>query len=260
MEKIIEFKNTNFAYDNTNAFNDFGMEIMAGDIVTLIGPSGSGKTTLLKMLVHKLPNDTVYYKEKKIDTYPTRELQSQIVVVFDTPITLPPLAELKKYITKLGLTANEIDSRIDEFVKTFALDSFINKPIHQLSSEETYMIKILRYLIIKPEFLAIDTILPCVGQENAKKIFEYIKKHKITLLNVTNDLDEALYGNKLFVLENFVLILEGSTLSVLKTDTLLKRLGFRLPLVVDLSIELIHYDVLKKIYTDNEKLVNALWK
>ena len=62
MGTIIEFRNTNFGYDNTNAFNDFNMQINDGDIVTLIGPGGSGKTTLLKMLCHKLPNNTCYYK------------------------------------------------------------------------------------------------------------------------------------------------------------------------------------------------------
>jgi energy-coupling factor transporter ATP-binding protein EcfA2 len=132
--------------------------------------------------------------------------------------------------------------------------------VDKLSKEEAYLLKVLRFLIIKPEFIAIDNILSLVSKTHMDKIFEFIKQNQITMLNVTNDLNESLYGNKLFVLENFVLILEGSTMSVLKTDNLLKRLGFSLPLTVDLSIELIHYDVLDKIYKDKKKLVNALWK
>ncbi len=261
MKKIIEFKNINFAYNNTNAFNDFSMEIIEGDIVTMVGTSGSGKTTLLKMLCHRLPNETVYYRGREMSSYTAQELQKKVVVIFDSPITSSScIQELKKYLNKLRLPHSEIDSRIEKFVKYFSMEAYINIEIPKLTREETYMIKILRYLIIDPSFIAIDCILNCVGEINKKRIFEYIKKNKITLLNVTTDLDDSLYGNKLFVLENFVLILEGNTLSVLKTDTLLKRLGFKLPLAVDLSIELIHYDVLKKIYTNNEKLVNALWK
>ena len=56
------------------------------------------------------------------------------------------------------------------------------------------------------------------------------------------------------------MIMEGSTISVLQSDTLLKRLGFKLPLAVSLSIELGNYGILKKIYTSNEKLVKELWK
>ena len=61
-------------------------------------------------------------------------------------------------------------------------------------------------------------------------------------------------------MENFVNIFEGDTLSVLKTDNIIKRLGFSLPPVIDLSIELNHYEVLDKIYTKKEDLVNELWK
>lgn len=261
MEKLIEFKGTNFAYNGSNAFNDFNMEIMSGDIVTLIGPTGSGKTTLLKMLVHKLPNDTVYYKGVPIKTCNLDEIRNNVVVIFDSPITSSTVGqELRRYVAKLGISDKEIGERIYELDKAFGINRIESVNPKNLSKEEEYLVKILRYLIIKPRFLAIDNILSNINKSDMTKFFAFVKKHEITVLNVTTDLDEALYGNKLYVLENFVLILEGSTLSVLKTDTLLKRLGFKLPIAVDLSIELNHYDVLKKIYIDKEKLVNALWK
>lgn len=261
METIIEFRNTNFAYNNTNAFNDFNMEISSGDIVTLIGTSGSGKTTLLKMLCNKLPNGSVYYNGRNIKTYDAKDLQRQIVVIFDAPIMCASMEdEIKRYVRRLHLENEEIEERMEELEKYFDLQTLKDVDTARMSKEDQTLIKILRFLIIKPKFLAIDSILSMISAKNKKKFFDYIKNNKITLLNVTANLDEALYGNKLYVLENFVLILEGSTLSVLKTDTLLKRLGFKLPVPVDLSIELNHYDVLNKIYTSNEKLVNALWK
>ena len=77
---------------------------------------------------------------------------------------------------------------------------------------------------------------------------------------MTNNLSDTLYGEKIYVIDDFELILEGSTKSVLKTDTLLKRLGFELPVPVELSIELNNYGVIDQIYTDGEDLVNELWK
>ena len=261
MGKIIEFKNTNFGYDNTNTFNDFNMEINAGDIVTLVGTSGSGKTTLLSMLCNKLPNDTLFYRENNIKSCDIKELQKELVVVFDTPLLTDTIDnELSYYLKKLALDNSEIISRVDNFKSAFDLSRFANTQFKQLSHSDACLIKILRYLIIEPDFLAIDNVLTGVQEADKKKIIDYIKSKNITLLNVTTNLKDSLYGNKIFVLENFVLILEGNTMSVLKMDTLLKRLGFKLPFTVDLSIELNHYDLTKKIYTDKKKLVDELWK
>lgn len=261
MEKLIEFRNTNFAYNNTNAFVDFNMEILEEDIVTLIGPSGSGKTTLLKMLCKRLPNDSLYYKGINIKNHDVKELQKEIIVIFDMPLTCETTTEeLKKYIERIGLSEGEIDLRINRISKFFDIENLLDTKIADLNKRQKYLIKILRFLIVEPKLLAVDNVLSNLYQSDLEKFFEYIKKNKITLLNVTTDLNQAIFGNKLYVLENFVLILEGSTNSVLKTDTLLKRLGFRLPLAVELSIELGHYELLKKLYTDTEKLVKTIWK
>lgn len=261
MDTIIEFRNTNFGYNNTNAFNDFNMQIDEGDIVTLVGPSGSGKTTLLKMLCHKLPNESCYYKGENFPTCNIETLKREVVVVFDAPITESNIKdEVIKYLKKLNFSKEEINDRYNEFRTYFSLDEVEDISIQKLSYSVTSLIKILRYLIIKPKFIAIDNLLSVVSIKRRNQIINYIKENKITLLNVSSNLEDSLLGNKLFVLENFVLILEGSTTSVLKADTLLKRLGFRLPLIVDLSIELIHYDLLDNIYTEEEKLVEKLWK
>jgi len=261
MEKLIEFRNTNFAYNNTNAFVDFNMEILEEDIVTLVGPTGSGKTTLLKMLCKRLPNDSLYYKGINIKNHDVKELQKEIIVIFDMPLTCETVSlELKKYIEKIGLSEGEIDLRINRISKFFEIENLLETKNAELNKSQTNLIKVLRFLIVEPKFLAIDNMLLGLYKSDLERFFDYIKKNKITLLNVTTDLNQAIYGNKLYVLENFVLILEGSTNSVLKTDTLLKRLGFRLPLPVELSIELGHYDLLRKLYTDTEKLVKTIWK
>lgn len=261
MEKLIEFRNTNFAYNNTNAFVDFNMEILEEDIVTLIGPSGSGKTTLLKMLCKRLPNDSLYYKGINIKKHDVRELQKEIIVIFDLPLTCETVVEeLKKYLERIGLSQGEIDLRINRLSKFFDIENLLETKIKELNKRQKNLIKVLRFLIVEPKALALDNVLANLYKSDLEKFFEFVKKNKITVLNVTTDLNQAIYGNKLYVLENFVLILEGSTNSVLKTDTLLKRLGFRLPLAVELSIELGHYEILKKLYTDMEKLVKTIWK
>lgn len=261
MSKIIEFKNTNYAYDSIHGFNDFNFSINEGDIVSLVGPAASGKTTILKMLCHKLPNETCNYNGRPFSTYNSDVLKKDIVIIFDEALCTNSIyAEITKNIKKIENDENIINKKYEKIKTFFELDKIESVNIKNLTTSDKNLIKILSYLIIEPKFIGIDSIFSILREEQKSKIIKYIKENNITLLNVVNNLDDTLYGNKIAVLDNFTIILEGSTASVLKTDTLLKRLGFKLPLAVDLSIELIHYDVLKKIYTDKNKLAGALWK
>lgn len=261
MEKIIEFKNMNFSFNSNTSFNDFNLEINRREIVTMIGPSGSGKSTLLKMICHKLPNDCMLFNGKNITSYSSSELRSRLVVVFDSPLTFYNVKEeITRYLSRLNVGQEEIEKRYREFSDIFDLSQIEDVPLVELPYEKVNLIKILRYLIIKPEFIAIDNLFSGLYLEDKKHIVDYIRKNDISFLNVITDLNDSLFGDRIIVLENFVLILEGSTMSVLKMDTLLKRLGFRLPLPVELSIELNHYDVINNIYTETEMLVNDLWK
>lgn len=261
MGSIIEFRHTNFSYNGTNAFNDFNLEIGAKELVSIIGAIGSGKTTLLKMLCHKLPNGSCYFDGAPFSSYKKDVLRKSVVVVFDTPFETNIVGkELMSKIDLLDISKDERDARLDEILKTFGLEKDKETKIDRLPYSKQYLIKILRYLIIIPKVFAIDNLLVNLSTKDKEKIIEYIKKHEITFINVTSDLDETLYGNRVFVMENFVVIMEGNPTPVLEADTILKRLGFKLPLAIYLSIELCNYGILKKIYTSDEKLVKALWK
>ena len=207
MGTIIEFRNTNFGYDNMNTFNDFNMEIEEGDIVTLVGPTGSGKTTLLKMLCHKLPNDSIYYQGINMTKCNIDDLRKNVITIFDIPFKTDSIVEeLSYYLRNLKIAEEVISEKVQSIIQTFNLN-MTEKPLNMLSSIDEYLIKILRFLIIEPKFLAIDNIFSNLSNDYKIKVINYIKEHNMTLLNVNSDLDNALLGNKLFVLENFVLIL-----------------------------------------------------
>ncbi len=97
------------------------------------------------------------------------------------------------------------------------------------------------------------------GEEEIKKIYQFLNNNQIDFINVTNNSEEALLTNYLIIYDRDKILIEGNTLEVLKEEKLLKRLGISLPFMVELSLLLKDYDLIKDIYLDYEKLEGALW-
>ena len=76
----------------------------------------------------------------------------------------------------------------------------------------------------------------------------------------TNNLEEVLEANYLYILNKGKIAMEGTPLEVLKQDNKLNKLGLELPLMVDLSVKLHDYDLLKDIIIDMDRMVDTLWK
>lgn len=91
------------------------------------------------------------------------------------------------------------------------------------------------------------------------EIFKLLKKQNISYVNVTSNVEDAIYSDYIFVYDGNKLVLEGNRNEVLKEEKALKRLGYGLPFVVDLSIQLNYYDIFNKVYYDLDELVGALW-
>lgn len=103
-------------------------------------------------------------------------------------------------------------------------------------------------------------ILNNLKDSELKKLFEFINRNNILFVNVTNNLETSLYTDYLICYDKDKIIIEGSTLDVLKNDKLLKRFGFKLPFMVELSLLLKDYDLVDKVYLNKEELRRILWK
>ena len=92
------------------------------------------------------------------------------------------------------------------------------------------------------------------------KIFKYCKKNKITIVNITSNLETSLDTKYLYCLYKGKVILEGNIPEVFKEEKIFKRLGYNLPFIVDMSIQLGYYELTDKIYLDKDGLVRDVWK
>ena len=97
-------------------------------------------------------------------------------------------------------------------------------------------------------------------RNNEKKvIIELLKKQNINFVNITSNIEDSLLSDYIVVFDENKKVLEGNTEFVLRNEKVLKKLGYGLPFVVDLSIQLTYYDILGKVYYDMDKLTEDLW-
>jgi len=92
-----------------------------------------------------------------------------------------------------------------------------------------------------------------------KEILALLKLQNISFIYVTSNTEYTLLGDYIYVYDEDKIIVEGKKETVLKEERLLKKLGYGLPFVVDLSTQLIYYDIFDKVYFDMDSLVGDLW-
>ena len=97
-------------------------------------------------------------------------------------------------------------------------------------------------------------------KEKIKDIYNYLDSNKISYINITNNIEEALLTKYLIVYDKENILIEGPVIEVLKNDKLLKRIGLSLPFIVELSLLLKDYGLVNEIFLNKESLAGALWK
>ena len=233
-----------------------------GIITSVIGPTNSGKTTLLKKLCHILPNNDIYIDGVGIKEYDMTFLKNNIVVVFDDNEYNSEYVAEELYFNLhgLGYRLDEINKKIDEIAAYFKVSDLLDREIRSLTMEERIMIKILSYLIIKPKIFAMDNLLGYLSEKRLKSIIKYIKDNNITLINVTTYSGHLLLGDNVVVMNNYKALMCTKVSSVLEGNSILPYMGIKLPFIIDLSHNLILYGLIDKLYFDDRKLVDKLWK
>jgi len=153
-------------------------------------------------------------------------------------------------------TLSNIHISIDEAKTKLNVDKFL-----EATTLQSKVVANIIDLVEKGhKLLVIDDLLTFVDRDIKQAIIKYLKEKEIRFINITSDIEDTLLTDYLIVMYDGRIALEGKTLEVLQEEKILKRLGFNLPFIVDLSIQLKYYGLVDKIYLDQEELVNILWK
>lgn len=265
---IITIDKLNFKYKNKVIFENLNLKIKEKSITTILGKNGCGKSTLIKLLVGLYPNnDSIMYKDKVLNKTNLREIMKKVGVVFEIPdnqfIGQTVKEDLVFTLENMGYEKLDIEKRLNDIVEMFDLYNILNESPNNLSNNEKQMVSLAAALIHEPEILILDESLTYVDPYVKDKIFDILiklNKKGLTIIYVTQDIEDTLIADRIILLDNKKVILSKNKDSFYKEEKKLNDLGYKLPFMVELSNRLKFYNLIDETIYDMKKMVDTLWK
>ncbi len=182
---------------DTVALDRVSFDVMADEICVLLGPSGCGKSTLLRIIAGlDYPTDGHIMLSGGPVAGPGRDRG----MVFQDYTSFPWLTvrENVEYGMRLkGVPKSERREASDRFIKLVHLEGFAASWPEQLSGGMRQRVAIARTLANSPRVLLMDEPFGALDAETRlhmqELLLEIRKVHKISVVMVTHDVDEAIY-------------------------------------------------------------------
>lgn len=269
MEEIIKIENITFGYGDTKLFKKFSLNIEKGTYTTIVGPNGSGKSTLIRILLGLIKTDgRITINGLEMCHKNIKAIISKVGVVFENPdnqfVAETVMDDIAFSLENMQIEPKVIKQKVKEISKYLNIENILEREPHTLSGGQKQLVSLASALIIEPDILILDEALTMIDNDERNKIYKILcdvnKVKGITIINVTHDMDEVLFGQNIIVLDEGNIILNGPKELVLQEEKVFNKLGLTLPFMVELSIKLKYYGLVENLIFDMDELVDILWK
>ncbi len=272
---FIEFSNVVFYYNNDEALpnnrpaiDGVSFSVEKGEIVAIIGHNGSGKSTLAKLCNGLLEPDLGEIFVDGINTKDKKrifDIRSKVGIVFQNPDNQMVATIIEDDVAfgpeNLGLKSEEIRQRVDWALKSVGMSEHAKGTPFKLSGGQKQRIAIAGVLALKPQVMILDESTAMLDPLSRKEIMDVamrlVKEENMALINITHFVDEAMEADKIIVLNDGKIFMQGGK-EVLCEDEKLASIGLEAPLAVRVKNKLNEkgYE-LPSVLTD-EELVDCL--
>ena len=245
--------------------NNLDISIEKNTISTFSGANNCGKTTLIRILSKLLDIESeITLENKKISDYKLEEYNEIVKSVIPKEITFDEINIEEELYNKCYLEYKEKEQIINYIIKGLKIKKILTKDIKTLNSREITLTQIAIALINKPKLLLIDSLDIYFNLEEQKTIInflkDYISTYGLTVVITTTDLEISLETDYLYIIDKGDLVLSGAPQEVLQKDNVINKIGLNIPFMIDLSVKLRDYELIKDIETDYDRMIEALWK
>ncbi len=269
MKNIVTCKNICLSYREKEVLKNLEVQIKEGDYYVLCGANGSGKSSFVKAILNLVPYEgEVIIFSKAMCSENQIDLLEDISVVFENPnvnlVCETVYDELKFPLKNRKYKKLEYDLEIQKIAKQLGIQKLLSLPTHTLSGGEKQLVSFASIMITKPKLLILDEPFTMVDGYTKDKLMRYIKKYhkdtKCTVIHITHDIEDILYGNTVGILKEGKIVYSISKEEFIQDDRIAKEVGLKLPFMADLSLKLKYYNLLSEPILDMNKMVKYLWK
>lgn len=237
--------------------------VKRGDFVTFLGKLN---THIYNNVIYKNSNNFMMVNYNKISSKNYVDKLYGLIKVasydfIDSFETETVFTELGYNLESLGMKVNDIKDKVSKLSSILKLP--LNVSPYSLSNSKKALLLIGCSLISEPKMIVIDNLLEVLDKSDyeiaCKVLKKYVNNENI-VLNFTNNVEESLLGNFVYVSDDKKIVMSGKTMSVLNEEKIMKRLGINLPFIVLLNKYLIDYNLIDNYILDYTSLGGALWK
>ncbi len=231
------------------ALDDVDMSVSQGDFIAILGHNGSGKSTLARhfnALLHPLEG-TVY-----IDGNDTRDdehlwdIRQTAGMVFQNPDNQIIGGLVEEDVAfgpeNMGVESKEIWKRVVKSLKSVGMYEYRKSMPQRLSGGQKQRVAIAGVLAMQPKCIILDEstamLDPGGRYEVLSAVRELNKKEKITVILITHYMEDAVYADKVYVMDKGKIVMYGTPKEVFTRDEELEEIGLTIPKASLLAREL----------------------
>ena len=259
MSTMIETKDLTFTYpaeegkENPPALRGVDLAIEKGSFTVVLGHNGSGKSTLAKSFnAVVLPSGGNVYVAgmDTLDENLVLAIRQQVGMVFQNPdnqIVANVVEEDVAFAPEnLGVPSEEIRKRVDDALAVVGMSEFVTHAPHLLSGGQKQRIAIAGVIAMEPACIVLDEATAMLDPMGRREVLETIlrlnKEKGITVVLITHHMNEAENADRLIVMDDGAVVLDGTPAEVFPQVEELRSMGLTTLDTVDMLDRLRHHE------------------
>ena len=229
----------------TTALEDVTLSIEKGSFVVVLGHNGSGKSTLAKHITAVLlPSGGAVYVEgmNTQDEDLLLEIRRRVGMVFQNPdnqIVANVVEEDVAFAPEnLGVPTAEIRRRVDDALAAVGMTEFARHAPHLLSGGQKQRGAIAGVIAMEPECIVLDEATAMLDPAGRREVLDTVhrlnRQRGITVVHITHHMSEAEDADRVIVMNDGVVAMDGTPRDIFSRVEELRSLGLAAPDTVEL--------------------------
>lgn len=199
MNNILEIKNLIKTYgkDGFKAVDGISFSVKGGEILGLLGPNGAGKTTTIDMIlgVVEPTSGSIFIMDKDLKKNRSEVLEKVNFTAVSTSIPGNLTVWENLFIFGMLYGIKNIRYRINEVVRQFDLDRFLNSSVGLLSAGEQTRVNLAKAVLNNPKLILLDeptaSLDPHIALMVRDMIVDYVRKNNAAVLWTSHNMQEV---------------------------------------------------------------------